>query len=178
MINAITEWYDKCNQDYNSKHFEVSAVSDITERKLADGMIKSLPYEKELLLREVHHRIKNHTNVAMSHLSLHSSKLKKPPTIDAGKVESTIEIAKMVLNPDNKVWDDLDCAGLALQEVLTLDPENTEAASLLKEIITEIDKRFDAGDITGIACHLIGGWESPSPHVRAQEIAERQAKRK
>ena len=72
MLNAITEWYDKCHQDYNGKHFEVSAVSDIAERKLAGGMIKSLPYEKELLLREVHHRIKNHTNVAMSFLSSQS----------------------------------------------------------------------------------------------------------
>ncbi len=59
MLDAITEWYDKCHQDYNGKHFEVSAVSDIAERDSPAVWIKSLPYERELLLREVHHRIKD-----------------------------------------------------------------------------------------------------------------------
>ncbi|MDC7127278.1 MAG: histidine kinase dimerization/phosphoacceptor domain -containing protein, partial [Spirochaetales bacterium] len=42
---------------------EISAimitVEDVTEQKLSDIKIKSLLKEKELLLREVHHRIKN-----------------------------------------------------------------------------------------------------------------------
>jgi len=86
-----------------------------------------------------------------------------------GKVESYIKWAKMTLDPKREL-EDFDCAGLGLQEILTtLDPENAEAAVLLKEIIAEIDRRFDAGITRGCDCHLIGGWESPSPYVGAKE---------
>jgi hypothetical protein len=88
-----------------------------------------------------------------------------------GKVENRIKIAKMTLDPNNKTWDDLDCAALGLQQTLIEDPENAAAAELLKEIIAEIDRRFDAGDDRGTECHFIGGWESPSPYVRAKEHA-------
>jgi tetratricopeptide (TPR) repeat protein len=95
-----------------------------------------------------------------------------------GKVENYINFAKVVLNPD-KNFDDLDCAGVGLQEILTtLDPENAEAALLLKEIIAEINRRFDAGITRGCECHLIAGWESPSPYIREQEYGEALSKQK
>jgi hypothetical protein len=85
------------------------------------------------------------------------------------KSESRIKFAKIVLGPDS--MDDLDCAGWGLQEILALDPENAEAAALLKEIIARINQRFDAGDSRGTECHIIMGRESPSPYVRAMERA-------
>jgi len=88
--------------------------------------------------------------------------------------ESLIEYAVMALSPDG--MDDLDCAAWALQETLTLDPENTEAPPLLKEIIARIDQRFDAGDSRGTECHRILGRESPSPYVRAIEGARVKSK--
>jgi tetratricopeptide (TPR) repeat protein len=86
-----------------------------------------------------------------------------------GKVESYIKFAKIVLDPD-KSFDDLDCAGDGMREILTtLDPENVEAAALLKQIIAEIDRRYDAGDDSSILCHRFSDWECPSPYVRARE---------
>ena len=87
-----------------------------------------------------------------------------------GKVESYIKFAKMVLDP-NEDLDDLDCAGWGMQEILTLDPKNEEAAALLKEIIDRINQRFDAGDSRGTGCHIIMGRESPSLYVREKESA-------
>ena len=53
-------------------------ASDIHEHKEAEEQIKRLLVEKELLLREVHHRIKNNMNTMMSLLSLQSRTMRDP----------------------------------------------------------------------------------------------------
>jgi PAS domain S-box-containing protein len=47
-----------------------SIVHDITQRKQAEERIKTLLDEKEILLKEVHHRIKNNMNIVSSLLHL------------------------------------------------------------------------------------------------------------
>ncbi len=58
---------------------------DITERKLVDTKIKSLLAEKELILKEVHHRIKNNMSIIVSLISLQAQKLSDPEAVAALK---------------------------------------------------------------------------------------------
>jgi PAS domain S-box-containing protein len=61
----------------------VFIIRDITGRKRAEEKITSLLAEKELLLKEVHHRIKNNMNTMMSLLSLQTNSMVDPKSVAA-----------------------------------------------------------------------------------------------
>ena len=58
-------------------------IRDISDRKLAEEQIKKLLSEKELLLKEVHHRVKNNMSIIMSLLSLQAENMKDPGAASA-----------------------------------------------------------------------------------------------
>jgi PAS domain S-box-containing protein len=56
----------------------LSVTSDISERKRSEERIKTLLHEKEIILREVHHRIKNNMNSMMALLTIQAEAMKSP----------------------------------------------------------------------------------------------------
>lgn len=57
--------------------------TDITERQRAEKEIRKLLGEKDLILQEAHHRMKNHMNTMCSILSLHAQTLEDPKAVRA-----------------------------------------------------------------------------------------------
>lgn len=65
--------------------YAITVLFDITERKLVEDKINRLLAEKELLLKEVHHRVKNNMSMINSLLSLQAGTLTDPVSITALK---------------------------------------------------------------------------------------------
>jgi PAS domain S-box-containing protein len=72
-------------------------IRDITERKQAENEIKDLLLEKEIILKEVHHRIKNNMGTINALLSLHAETINEPIAIAALEDASNRVQSMMVL---------------------------------------------------------------------------------
>jgi two-component system, sensor histidine kinase PdtaS len=99
-------------------------IRNITDRKIAEELIKTLLAEKELILKEVHHRIKNNMSTIAGLLSLQADTMEVPAAKAALKdAESRVQ-SMMVLY--NKLYQS---AGFKSVSVLTYLP------TLINEIL-------------------------------------------
>jgi PAS domain S-box-containing protein len=84
----------------------IAIKEDITSRKISEDKIKQLLSEKELLLKEVHHRIKNNLNTIISLLSIQADILKDSAVVaalnDAGnRVQSMMILYDRLYQSEN-----------------------------------------------------------------------------
>jgi len=94
----------------------VGSGRDITEQKLAEDKIIALLIEKDLLLKEINHRVKNNMNTVSSLLSLQAQVVKEPSAVSALQ-EARGKVQSMSILYD-KLYQSADFTELSLKDYL------------------------------------------------------------
>jgi PAS domain S-box-containing protein len=131
-------------------------VRDVTERKKAEEKIKSSLKEKEVLLREIHHRVKNNLQIVSSLLNLQSHYIKYKRCADMLK-ESQNRVRSMALIHE-KLYQSENLSSINGDEYIeTLVHEllRSYAANTDRITVTIDVEHISLGIDTAIPCGLI-----------------------
>jgi PAS domain S-box-containing protein len=113
----------------------VAVVRDVTERKQAEEQIRQSLKEKEILLREIHHRVKNNLQIVSSLLAHQAEYIQDKNVIDMF-TESQNRILSMSLVHE-KLYQSKDLAKIDFNEYIN---------DMVAELIQSYE--FNAGKIT------------------------------
>jgi len=111
-------------------------IADITERVRAEEQIKASLREKEVLLKEVHHRVKNNLQVIASFLSLQAGTIKNDTALAAFQ-ESQHRVQSM--------------AGIHERLYQSQDLAHLEMEGYIRQLVADLWMTHAA---TGIACRI------------------------
>jgi PAS domain S-box-containing protein len=99
--------------DTGNVEYVICAAEDITERKRAEDRIKASLKMKEVLLREIHHRVRNNLQIISSLLNMQARVTKNKDTIDI-LTESRNRINAMSLI-HNQLYESRDISEINMQ---------------------------------------------------------------
>jgi PAS domain S-box-containing protein len=94
------------------------SLRDITARKAAEDRVKALLYEKEILLKETHHRVKNNMNAVYGMLYMQSEEIDNPECREILK-DAASRVHSMTVLYD-KLYRSADFEELSIADYLPL----------------------------------------------------------
>lgn len=127
---------------------------DITERRDAEIQLKSSLKEKEILLKEIHHRVKNNMQIISSLLNLQAVQA-KDPTLSGLLQESKNRVRSMALIHE-KLYRSLDLAHIDFSEYIRTLTESLFKTFRKKGVSYSVESKDAYLDIDkAIPCGLI-----------------------
>lgn len=156
---GITKWYQTIKVPLKSSDGSIQVLgvaADITARKLAEELTRRSLKEKELLLKEIHHRVKNNLQIIVSLLKLQSKFVFDPRDLEIfNKSRSRVETMALIHEKLYKSQDisQIDLGNyikdlvLHLLKAYSVNSPNTEFSINADNLFVTID--------TAIPCGLI-----------------------
>jgi two-component sensor histidine kinase len=129
-------------------------LRDITQRKHAEEQIRKSLHEKEILLKEIHHRVKNNLQIISSLLSLQSRSLHDTSAQDAIS-ESRNRVKSMSLIHEQLYQDDI-MSGVDMKDYLerlvksltasyALDTDRVQVKLATDPLLLDVDTAIPLG---------------------------------
>ncbi len=131
-------------------------LQDITEKKQAEEQIKTSLHEKEILLREIHHRVKNNLQIISSLLNLQAEHVKDEAALEMFQ-ESRLRVRSMALVHE-KLYRSKDLARVDFHEyILSLGYHLFQMYGVLPDtVVLKVNAENIFLDInTAIPCGLL-----------------------
>jgi PAS domain S-box-containing protein len=140
-----TVWLEMISSriEFEGKPAVQGAVIDISDRQQADERIKASLREKEVMLREIHHRVKNNMQIILSLLRIQSRAVKDRETREMFK-QSQNRIRSMALIHE-ALYKSGDLAHIDIADYISR--MTTHLLSIYREDLGEIEIEQDAGGI-------------------------------
>ena len=156
VVQTYTEGVRYTKENMDVLTFVSTQIALATERKRAEETLKASLHEKEVLLKEIHHRVKNNMQVISSLLNLQSRHLSDPEAISMFR-ESQNRIRSMALVHE-KLYQSKDLSrvnfsqyvenlAMYLVHSFRIDSERVQIQTRIGDIALDIN--------TAIPCGLI-----------------------
>ena len=131
-----------------------AAIRDISERKLAETQLRNSLKEKEVLLKEIHHRVKNNLQIVSSMLNLQMDQISDPAALELFQ-ESQSRVRSIALFHE-KLYQSKDLAQLDIAEYLKgltaglfatygVDPDRLSLSVRAEDIPLSVDSAISCG---------------------------------
>ncbi len=134
-------------------HF-ATIIEDITQRRESEEMIKRSLQEKEVLLKEIHHRVKNNLQIISSLISLELRRNQALKEID--EFNDILNRVKSISLIHEKLYKSADMGSIDIKEYISdltntltasynIDPENVVVKNEMESISIGIDMLVPCG---------------------------------